>query len=391
MKCIGMPAPLVRTRDGGLSLQFVALLLSQTAASLSLDALIIYLLCFPSRCGSFRCFAKPHSFFNYYSFPLAHSFHHPSYFCSAEPNAKPAEGGIAGLATALDPSTPRPEGLQATAGAVNGFASPSEKTPPAPQALGPAAPPSPAPQVAPVESPASQQDGPHPQEPAAFSPDTARQDPPEEHQASAATNGAFSDSAESSVLTPSSLTDLDLQEATLDASSGTEPEKIGPASSGVSVGTEESLVASVDGVSQKRESKLLESETGKSSDMTTSHQSEMTQKRGKEPKLIIVKTLCRDEVVTHRHLDAKCDEGIAGGDNPDGLQAEDPLASEGEKAEPKKRHSLLKRNKKSNQGNVLHINEAHLWKASLPGSPSAILICTTFVAFYLMSHVILYW
>lgn len=51
MKCIGMPAPLVRTRDGGLYLQFVAPLLSHTAASHSLaafDYLFIHLLCFTS-------------------------------------------------------------------------------------------------------------------------------------------------------------------------------------------------------------------------------------------------------------------------------------------------------------------------------------------------------
>lgn len=321
-----------------------------------------------------------------------------SYFCSSEPDAKPADGGTADPATTSEPTKPRPEGPQPTAGAVNGFASPSDKTPPPSLAQdGPAARPSAVPMEAPLEGSASQQGGPHPQEPAASSNDLTRRDPQaeEELQAAAATNGASSDSAESSVLTPSSLTDLDLQEALLNGSSGTEPEKIEPeepASGSVSAETKESLVANPDGVSQRSESKNLGSETGESSDKTTSHQTETAPKRGKEPKLIIVKTLCRDEVVTHARLDAKCDGGIAGWDTPDGPQAEDPSAMEGEKPEPKKRHSLLKRNKKkSHQGNVLHVNKVHFWNASLPVSPSDILICSAFIAFYMMSHVDVYW
>lgn len=334
---------------------------------------------------------------------LSHAYFHHARFlllCSSEPNAKPADGGIADLATTSDPTKPSPEGLQPAAGAVNGFTSPSDETPPAPQSLaqgGPAARPSAAPAEAPLESPASQQGGRPPQEPAASSDDATEQDPQaeEELRACATTNGASSDSTESSVLTPSSLTDLDLQEDALNGSSSTEPEKIepeGPTGSGVSAETTESVVAHPDRVSQKSASKLSESETGESSDKTTSHQSETAPKRGKEPKLIIVKTLCRDEVVTHTHLDAKCDGGIAGWDTPDGPQAEDPSAMGGEKPEPKKRHSLLKRNKKkSHQGNVLHVNKAHFWDASLPVSPSAILICSAFIAFYSMSHFDVYW
>lgn len=324
---------------------------------------------------------------------------HASYFCSSEPNAKPAEEGIADLATTSDPTKPQPGGHQATAGVVNGFTSPVDKTPPAPQGLaenGPAAAPNTVPTEAPLESPALQQGGRHPQEPAVSSHDKTQGDPraEEEHQACATTNGASSDSAESSILTPSPLTDLDLQEAVLDGTS-TEPEKVrpeGPASSAVSAETEESLVATTDSVSQRRESKLLESDTGESSDKTTSRQTETPRKQGKEPKLIIVKTLCRDEVVTHKHLDAKCDEGITKWDMPDGLQAEDPSVLEGEKPEPKKRHSLLKRSKKkSHQGNDLHIDKTHFWNASLPVSPSAILICSAFITFYMMSPVGVYW
>lgn len=321
---------------------------------------------------------------------------HTSGFCSSEANAKPAEGGLADLATTSDPSKPLPEGHQATAGAVNGFSSPLDETPPAPQE-GPAAPPNTVPTEAALESPASQQCGQHPQEPAASSHDMTRQDPQaeEQHQGCATANGASSDSAESSLLTPSSLTDLDLHEATLEGTSSTEPEKIGPeasASNAASAETKQGPVTDGDSVAQRSESKLLESETGESSDKITSHQTETAQKRAKEPKVIIVKTLCRDEVVTHKHLDAKCDEGMAGWDTPDGLRAEDPSVTEGEKPEPKKRHSFLKRNKKkSHQGNVFHINKAHFWNASLPVSPSSILICSAFIAFYMMSHVGVYW
>lgn len=311
-----------------------------------------------------------------------------SCFCPSEPNAKPAGGGIADLATTSDPTKPPPEAHQATAGAAGAFSSPSDKTPPAPQQLvldAPAAPSNTVPTEAPLESPASQQHGPHPQGSAASSHDTT-QGPPraeEEPQACSTANGASSDSAESSVLTPSPLTDPDLREAALDGTSSTEPDKMGPegpTSSGVSTATEGSLAASTDGVSQRRERK-----PGESGDKTTSGPAEAAQKRGKEPKLIIVKTLCRDEVVTHRHLDAQRDEGIAGWDMPDGAPAEDPSVSEGDKPEPKKRHSLLRRDKKkSRQGNVLHVNKAHVWNVGLPVSPSAILICSAFIAFYMI-------
>lgn len=325
---------------------------------------------------------------------------HASYVCSSEPNAKPAGGGVADLATTSDPTRPHPEGPQAAAGAANDFTSPLGETPPAPQGLaqdGLAAPPSAVPKEAPLESPASQQGGRRPQEPAASSPDLTQEasGAEEERQACATAIGASSDSAESSVLTPSSLTDLDLQEAALDCTSSTEAEKMGPegpANSGVGAETEDSLVANTDGESERRENKLLESGTGQSGDKTTSHQTETPQKQGREPKLIIVKTLCRDEVVTHSHLDTKCDEGMAGLDMPDGLQAEDPSAVQGEKPEPKKRHSLLKRNKKkTQQGNVLHINKTHFWNASLPVFPSAMLICSAVIAFYMMGLVDVYW
>lgn len=330
--------------------------------------------------------------------PFRACLHHPpSSFCSPESNAKPAEEGIADLATTSDPTKPQPGGHQATTEEANGSTRPSDKTPPAPGSLaqdGPAAPLETVPAdaatsaQAPLENPASSPDGAHPRESAVSTCEAAQPDPRAEgeNQPCVATNGVSSDSAGSSVLTPSSLTDLDLQEAALDGSSG-EPEKIAledQATSGVSAATEEILLGDTDGVTPRRESNLMESESG---DKTTSRQAETAQKGGKERKLIIVKTLCRDEVVTHRHLDAKRD----GWEVPDGLQAEDPSASEGAKPESKKRHSLLKRNKKkSNQGNALHINKGHFWSASLPASPSAILICFVFIAFYTMSHVGVY-
>lgn len=212
-----------------------------------------------------------------------------------------------------------------------------------------------------------------------------------ENQPRVTTNGFLPDSAESSVLTPSSLTDLDLQEAALDGTSSSEPEKITPedrATSAVSTEAEGTLLDDTAGVKQRRESNLMGSESG---DKTPSRQAETAQKGGKERKLIIVKTLRCEEVVTHGHLDAKCDESIAGWEVPDGLQAEDPSALEGAKPDLKKRHSLLKRNKKkSHQGNALHINKVHFWNASLPNSPSAVLICFIFIAFYMMRHVCVY-
>lgn len=245
------------------------------------------------------------------------------------------------------------------------------------------------PAQAPLENRASGQDGAHPRESAASSCEAGQPDPRAEgeNQARVATNGVSSNSAESGVLTPSSLTDLDLHEAALDGGSG-EPQKIAREDRGAGADTEEVLLDDTDGVTQRGESNLTERESG---EKTRSRQAETAQKGGKERKLIIVKTLCRDEVVTHRHLDAERDGGMAGWEVPDGLQAEDPSASEGAKPDSKKRHSLLKRNKKkSNQGNALHISQGHCWNASLPAAPSAILICFVFIAFYTMSHVGVY-
>lgn len=401
MKCVGIPAPPVRTRDVGLYLQFVAPLLSHTAANHSLAASFIYLFVVLYYFLLWLlCFARPNFWFlpslKCPSVLFVHIFITPPPPFAPESNVKPAEEGIADLATTSDPTRPQPGGHQATTEEANGSTSPSDKTPPAQD--GPAAPLETVPvdaapsAQAPLENPASRQDGAHPREPAASSCEAAQRDPGAEgeNQPCVATNGVSSDSAESGVLTPSSLTDLDLQEAALDGSSG-EPEKIAledRAASGGSADTEEILLDETDGVTPRGESNLMESESG---DKATSRQAETAQKGGKERKLIIVKTLCRDEVVTHRHLDAKGDEGITGWEVPDGLQAEDPSASEGAKPDSKKRHSLLKRNKKkSNQGNALHINKGHLWNASLPASPSAILICFVFIAFYTMSHVGVY-
>lgn len=391
MKCVGIPAPLVRTRDVGLYLQFVALLLSHTAANHSLAASLMYLLCFTtSRRGSF-CFARP----NFWILPSLQCpsvfIVHPSSFCSPEPNAKAAEEGVADLATTSDPTKPQPGGHQATTEEANGPTSPPDKTPGSSAQDGPAAPLETVPvdaatsAQAPLENPPSGQDGAPPPESAA-SPCEAAQPAPRaegENRPRVATNGASPDSAESSALTPSSPTDPDLQEAALDGSSG-EPEKIAlgeQATSGASADTGGTLLDDTAGATKRRES----------GDKTTGRQAETAQTGGKERKLIIVKTLCRDEVVTHRHSDAKRDGGIAGWEVPDGPQAEDPSASEAAKPDSKKRHSLLKRNKKkSNQGNALHINKAHFWNASLPAAPSAVLICFVFIAFYTMSHVGVY-
>lgn len=205
------------------------------------------------------------------------------------------------------------------------------------------------------------------------------------------TNGFSSDSTETSVITPSSLTDMDLIEAVLDGVFSTVSETLmpeDPATSIESPQTENSPLTNTDNVTQCSESNLIKSENGETSDKITSHLTETPPKGEKEHTFIIVRTLCHDKVVTHKHVDTKISEGIEEWDVPDGLQSDDPSVPEAappsQEPEAKKQESFFKRNKKkSNQGNLINLNKVHILNASP-------IICFTFFPFYFIDQLFQY-
>ncbi|XP_044021482.1 inverted formin-2 isoform X2 [Siniperca chuatsi] len=289
--------------------------------------------------------------------------------CPSGSSVTPVDEEAVEVATTTAPTKPQTEGHQASTGGVNGFISPSEETPPAPQSAvqdGPAVPPNTLPggpamtMQAPPERPASLQEGQHPPKPAVSALDMTRPQVEAEHQPCLATNGFSLDSTETSVLSPSSLSDSDPLEAVLDGTSSLVPEKLmpeEPADISVNVQITESPLPNTDNVTQSSESNIMGGGKGETSNKI----SHLTETFGKEQEHIIVKTPCQDEAVNYKHLDPKSNvstlsEGIEGCDIPDGLGSEDlPSVSEAVppslKPEPKKQQSLFRRNKKkSNQG-----------------------------------------
>ncbi|XP_056249175.1 inverted formin-2 isoform X2 [Seriola aureovittata] len=294
--------------------------------------------------------------------------------CPPGSSVKPADEEAAEIATISAPTKSQTEGHQASTGEVNGFISPSEGTPPAPQSAvpdGPAAAPNTFPgepavtTQAPLERPVSLQKGQHPENPSL---DMTRPLPQVEgeQQPSLTTNGFSLDSTETSVLSPSSLSDSDLLDAVLDSTSSLLPEKPNheqPADISVNVQIKECPLPKTDtNVTQSSESNIMGDGKGKTSNKIT-HLTETVgrEKGGEERESISTKTHTRDEVVSHKYSDPKSNvtalsEDIEGCDVPDGQEPEDlPSVSEemppSLKPEPKKQQSLFKRNKKkSNQG-----------------------------------------
>lgn len=302
---------------------------------------------------------------------------------------KPAGEEASDTATITAPTKPQTERHQlASTGEVNGFISPSEETLPARQSAvpdGPAAPPNTLPGEpamatwAPPERPASLLDGQHPPKPEVdMTPPQPRVEA--EHQPRLSTNGLSSDSAETSVLSPTSLSDSDLLEAVLDAASDLIPEKPmpeEPADISVNVQIKKSPLPNAGNVTKSSESNT----TGAGKGETINKISHLTETAGQEKgraerERIVVKMSTQDEVVSCKHPDPKSNvttlsEGIEGYDVPDGMQSDDlPSASEAVPPaltpEPKK-SSLFKRNKKkSNQGKLsIKLNKDHVWNASL--------------------------
>ncbi|XP_067471204.1 inverted formin-2 isoform X3 [Thunnus thynnus] len=288
-------------------------------------------------------------------------------------SVKPAGEEAAEIATISAPTKSQTGGHQVSTGEVNGLISPTEETPSAPQsaAQGQAVPANTPPgepattTVAPLERPASLQEEQHPKKPAVSSPDMTHSNPQSEgdHQPCLPTNGFSVDSTETSILSPSSLSDSDLLEAVLNGTSSLGPEKLipeEPVDVSVNVELKESPVPDIDiNVTESSESNIM----GGGKDETTNKISHSKETVGLDVReCVIEKTSDQDEVVSCKQSDPKSNEktlseGIQACDVPDGLESEDlPSVSEADppslNPEPKKQQSLFKRSKrKSNQGN----------------------------------------
>ncbi|XP_031703442.1 inverted formin-2 isoform X2 [Anarrhichthys ocellatus] len=316
--------------------------------------------------------------------------------CPSGSSVKSANEKAGELAAVSSPTKPQTEGhQQASTGEMNGFISPSEDTPPAPQravqdgaALTPKSlPGEPATTTmqAPLEKPASLQEGQHPEKPLVPG---ARQPEPRveaEHQPCLPTNGFSMDSTETSVLSPSSLSDFDL-EGVFDGTSSMVSEKLmpeEPADSSVHVQIKESLSPNTDNVTRSSESTLMGDGKGQTSDKIIRLAETVEQEKGRDEwKCVLVKS----SVTT-------LSEGIEGCDVPDGLESADlPSVSEAVppslEHEPKTQKSIFKRNKKkSTQGNLtINLNKDHVWNASrLCLKWKSLVVLFFYCSLYLMS------
>lgn len=264
--------------------------------------------------------------------------------CPTESNAKPAGEEAADQATISAPSTPPPP---ASTGEVNGLSSPSEETPPtqAEQSAVPTPPrettkPTGAPPENPATIPAHSEKSTvskNQEEPSA---EVSPQDATEaDHSLSLPmTNGFTLDSSDTSVLSPSSLSDTDLLEAVLDGGSDLVPEK--PAQ-------EEAKMIEIPSAEVAQSSQSNINGNGETSDNTNSHSQETPgdQEAKEVSKLSGLDAPKSAPKSNKTEIAQACDV-------PDGVEiAEDiPAASESFKSEPK-RKSFFKRSKKSNQGN----------------------------------------
>lgn len=275
------------------------------------------------------------------------------------------------------PSKPHSEDHQRLEGEVNGLISPSEDTAQAPQLSaaqdGTAVPPNPTPGQPsttthiPLERPASLQDGKGQEKPTASVLDTTP--PPEaEVQPGLHTNSFSLDSTETSVLSPSSLSDSDLLEAVLDNASSLVHD----------VSDESGISKSLD----NQEGSSVTDTNGKcgelpKGDHKTSHLPKARgEDEGEDKEYVTVRTCGEDEVWSKKLSEPErsvvaLDEGISGCDVPDGQEPEDvPSVSEEVSTsvapEPKKQLKLFKRSKKrSSQGKpFIHYNKGHTLKAS---------------------------
>lgn len=291
--------------------------------------------------------------------------------------------------TTSAPSKPQKEDRRRLVGEVNGFSSPSEET--APDQLltveqsGMAAPPN-----NPAEEPATVtqapldrlQDG-HPARPAALRPDETQPQPVGQVPPSLSTNGFSLDSTDTSVLSPSSLSDSDQAEDTV-GSSSLVSEKATPEESG-----------------------NFTQESSSDTDFNVKHSSVTEDKKEScHEKSFISEVVGRNTTEDGECVIARTSEGLSGGrseakagvvqfdegitecdvqdepeDVPSASEAMSPL-----KPEPKKSLKLFKRNKKSNPGNLnIHSNNEGFWNAKFlyaKGNPVFALILLQLILMY---------
>lgn len=290
--------------------------------------------------------------------------------CPPGSSAKSVDEEAVDTAKHSAPTKPQTEARQGSPGEVNGFISPSEETPPRPNAAqdGAGASPNQPPgepatmTLPPPERPASLLEAQRPERPAAS--DTTQPQPQVdgERRPHLPTNGFSLDSTETSVLSPSSLSDSDLLEALLDGTSSPVTEKLTPeepADISVNVHIKESPLPNTDpNVTQSSESNTTGDGKGETRDKI-SHLPETAgkEKAGEDKEGITARASGQDQVMSCKHSDPKSNVSTRGYDVPDGLEPEDlPSVSEAVppslKPEPKKQSRLFKRNKKkSTQGN----------------------------------------
>lgn len=252
--------------------------------------------------------------------------------CPTGSSATPADAEAADRASVPACSTPP----SASTGEVNGLCSPSDETP-LTAAEQSAVPTPPQETTIPNETP------PENSKPTTLPEESTAQDHQEEHPADVPpkevslslpmTNGFSLDSSDTSVLSPSSLSDADLLEAVLDGGSDLVQEK--STSEETNIPTEE--------LRQSSQS----NNNGQSSDNTFSHSQEILRE-------LEVKEVSQLSSLGDAKSAAKSNQAevIQACDVPDGVEmAEDiPMKSESFKPEPK-RKSFFKRSKRNNQGN----------------------------------------
>lgn len=202
------------------------------------------------------------------------------------------------------------------------------------------------------------------------------------HQACVTTNGFSLDSTETSVFSPSSLSDSDLLEAVSDDTSSPGPEKLmpeEPADISVNVENKENPLPNKDlNVTQSDASNLIEYGKDEASSKISCLTETVRQEKGqKAQERVTARTSDQEDAVSHKHSEPKSkvsalSEGVEGCDVPDGRKPEDlPSVAEAVppslKPEPKKPQSFFKRNRKrSNQGNLsIKLNKDYVWNASV--------------------------
>ncbi|KAM9355955.1 inverted formin-2 isoform 2-T2 [Pholidichthys leucotaenia] len=275
--------------------------------------------------------------------------------CPPESSAKSAGGEAVDMATTSVPTSPQTEDHKRSKGELNGLISPSETLPePRLKAAGdcsaasPSTPPGIRATTAPPERPAPLLEGPQtekrcnsfqgcnallPDNDAALT-DVPHTPPEVEGEPCPPTNGFSLDSTETSVLSPSSLSDFDLLEAALD---GTSEEA---ADFDVNVHIRERMDTNVTNGSESGVTGEGKGEIGDSAETSGQDEDWRSCKHSDTKR----------NVITLREGSRGCDvpDGVEPEDLPTMLEAEPPTV----KPETKKQMKLFKRSKKkSNQGN----------------------------------------